>query len=86
MLLLAWRRRWDCEESTQVWQNCADVILTGSDKDEIAAAEKLVVRFSSGCTRPAIMLRGALWLPTLLVKITLDTAGCLLVPPRPHVS
>ena len=23
--LLSWR--WDCEESTQVWQNCADVVL-----------------------------------------------------------
>ena len=23
--LLSWR--WDCEESTQVWQNCADVIV-----------------------------------------------------------
>jgi len=41
--LLSWR--WDCEESTQVWQNCADVILTGSDKDEIAAAEKLAADF-----------------------------------------
>jgi hypothetical protein len=26
--LLSWR--WDCEESTQVWQNCADVHLTHS--------------------------------------------------------
>merc|ERR1711990_735180 len=24
--LLSWR--WDCEESTQVWQNCADIRLT----------------------------------------------------------
>merc|ERR1712070_1370953 len=24
--MLGWR--WDCEESTQIWQNCADVILT----------------------------------------------------------
>jgi len=24
--LLGWR--WDCEESTQVWQNCADIVLT----------------------------------------------------------
>merc|ERR1712032_1265817 len=24
--LLSWR--WDCEESTQVWQNCADIELT----------------------------------------------------------
>merc|ERR1712032_1526907 len=24
--LLSWR--WDCEESTQVWQNCADITLT----------------------------------------------------------
>ena len=24
--MLGWR--WDCEESTQVWQNCADIILT----------------------------------------------------------
>jgi len=23
--LLSWR--WDCEESIQVWQNCADVVL-----------------------------------------------------------
>jgi len=23
--LLSWR--WDCEESVQVWQNCADVVL-----------------------------------------------------------
>merc|ERR1711865_1322564 len=24
--MLGWR--WDCEESTQVWQNCADIMLT----------------------------------------------------------
>jgi hypothetical protein len=24
--MLGWR--WDCEESTQIWQNCADIILT----------------------------------------------------------
>ena len=23
--LLSWR--WDCEESTQVWQNCADIAI-----------------------------------------------------------
>jgi len=26
--LLGWR--WDCEESTQVWQNCADIVLSNS--------------------------------------------------------
>merc|ERR1712032_1480968 len=26
--LLGWR--WDCEESTQVWENCADIVLTNS--------------------------------------------------------
>merc|ERR1719399_1732506 len=27
--LLSWR--WDCEESTQVWQNCADLKLSKTD-------------------------------------------------------
>ena len=26
--LLSWR--WDCEESTQVWENCADVRITAA--------------------------------------------------------
>ena len=40
--LLSWR--WDCEESTQVWQNCADVELVATDAEaewHLASAEAL---------------------------------------------
>jgi hypothetical protein len=40
--LLSWR--WDCEESTQVWQNCADVelVATASEAEwHLASAEAL---------------------------------------------
>lgn len=40
--LLSWR--WDCEESTQVWQNCADVVLANSTA-EVAAAQKIADDF-----------------------------------------
>lgn len=32
--LLSWR--WDCEESTQVWQNCADVRIAAASEDPTA--------------------------------------------------
>lgn len=28
--LLSWR--WDCEETTQIWQNCADIHISGGDE------------------------------------------------------
>lgn len=34
--LLSWR--WDCEQSAQVWQNCADVRIEANDVGRSASA------------------------------------------------
>jgi hypothetical protein len=35
--LLSWR--WDCEQSHQIWQNCADIEITDGEVDPIQESE-----------------------------------------------